>query len=330
MSGMHGMGATLDPLTWSTFFTTWRLEAGWLEASIVLIAAYLLGHRRAVRTVGTTVRPWRVASWITGVVLMYVSVASAIGAYAMSIFWMHMVLHLMLIMVVPALLVLGHPLTVLLEAFDGPARDRVRRALHCWPVTVLSHPAVGLAVYSVTIIGTHLTGFMDFMADHTWAMTAELILYVVAGYLFLLPLLGEEPTRPSPSYLSRLGIFVVGMVPDTIVGIVLLQTNKQPFPRMIAMHPDWAPDGLHDVNTAGALMWAAGDGLMMLLAMGLMITVITTPAKRTRMTGSWLEGVRRSTLMEHAGEGSAEITDADSDEALDAYNRMLARLREHE
>ncbi|MGZ4475437.1 MAG: cytochrome c oxidase assembly protein [Nocardioides sp.] len=330
MSGMPGMGAELDPLTWSTFFTTWRLEAGWLEASILLLSLYLLGHRRAVRRGDSTVRPWRVVSWITGVVLMYVSVASAIGAYAMSVFWMHMVLHLMMIMVVPALLVLGHPLTVLLEAFEGPARDRVQRALHSWPVTVLSHPAVGLLVYSVTIIGTHLTGFMDYMAEHQWAMTAELVLYVAAGYLFLLPLLGEEPTRPSPSYLSRLGVFVVGMVPDTIVGIVLLQTNQQPFPRMVAMHPDWAPDGLRDVNTAGALMWAAGDGLMMILAMGLMITVITTPAKRARMTGSWLEGVRRSTLMEHAGEGSEGITDADSDEALDAYNRMLARLREHE
>ncbi len=98
-------------------------------------------------------------------------------------------------------------------------------------------------IYSVTIIATHLTGFMDYMADHEWAMTAELVLYVVAGYLFLLPLLGEEPTKPNPSYLTRLGVFVVGMVPDTIVGIVLLQTNQQPFPRMMATHPTWHPTG---------------------------------------------------------------------------------------
>ena len=327
MNGMHGI-ADLDPLTWSSFFGTWRLEAGWLEASVVLIAAYLIAHRRA--GAASSVRPWRIGSWLLGVVLMWVSVSSAIGAYAMSVFWMHMVLHLLLIMVVPALLVLGHPLTVLLEAFDGPARERVQQALHSWPVTVLSHPGVGLAVYSVTIIATHLTGFMDVMAEHAWVMTAELVLYVVAGYMFLLPLLGEEPTKPDPSYLSRLGVFIVGMVPDTIVGIVLLQTNHVPFPRMMAMHPDWAPDALRDVNTAGALMWAAGDGLMMTLAVGLMISVITTPAKRLRMTGSWLEGVRRSALIEHTGGDAEKITDADSDEALEAYNQMLARLREHE
>jgi len=322
------MGTDLAPLTWSTFFGTWRLEAGWLEASVLLIAAYLIGRRRAGAT--STVRPWRVASWITGVVLLWVSVSSAIGAYAMSIFWMHMVLHLMMIMVVPALLVLGHPLTVLLEAFHGPARERVQGVLHSWPVTVLSHPATGLLVYSVTMIGTHLTGFMDQMAVHSWLMTSELVLYVVAGYLFLLPILGNEPTRPNPSYLMRMVLLIVGMVPDTIVGIVLLQTNSMPFPRMMAMHPDWAPDALRDVNTAGALMWAAGDGLMMTIAVGLMVSVITSPERRDKMTGSWLEGARRSALAEHTGEDVDAITDPDGDEALAAYNRMLARLREHE
>jgi len=328
LSGMTGMGADLSPLTWSTFFSTWRVSAGWTEAAVLLLVAYLAGHRAA--PAGSSVRPWRVGCWIAGVVLMWVGVCSAIGAYAMSVFWMHMVLHLMLIMVVPALLVLGHPLTVLLETFQGPARERVQRALHSWPVTVLSHPAFGLAAYAATIIATHLTGFMDYMAEHSWAMTAELVLYVAAGYLFLLPILGEEPTRRSPSYLMRLALLVVGMIPDTIVGIVLLQTSSDPFPRMSALHPDWAPDPLRDVNTAGALMWAAGDGLMMAIAVGLMVSVITSPTKRLRMTGAWLEGVRRSQLMEHGGEGAEAITDADSDEALDAYNRMLARLREHE
>jgi hypothetical protein len=33
-------------------------------------------------------------------------------------------------------------------------------------------------------------------------------------------------------------------------------------------------------------------------------------------------------LAEHAGADAETITDADSDEALDAYNKMLARMRE--
>lgn len=320
------MGSDLSPLTWGSFFGTWRLQPGWLEAAVLMLGLYLLARRSA--GAASSVRAWRVGCWVAGVVLMWVFVASAIGTYAMAVFWMHMVLHLLLIMVVPMLLVLGHPLTVLVEAFHGPARERVERVLRSWPVTVLTHQATGVLLYTAVIIGTHLTGFMDQMAQHAWLMSAEQVLYVVAGYLFLLPLLGEEPTRPDPPYLSRIALLVAAMIPDTLVGIVLLQTSTVPFPVMMGMHPTWAPDPLRDVHTAGGLMWAAGDGLMMAIAVGLMISVITSPGRRSRMTGAWLEGARRATLTDHTGDGS-EITDADSDEALEAYNRMLARLREH-
>ena len=45
--------------------------------------------------------------------------------------------------------------------------------------------------------------------------------------------------------------------------------------------------------------------------------------------GSWLEGARRNALAEHTGEDVEGLGDPDGDEALEAYNRMLARLREH-
>lgn len=331
---MGGSGG-LPPLDWGTFFSTWTLKPGWLAVCAVLLVGYLLGRRSAGNA--STVRAWRVVSFTLGMVLLWVCVASAIGGYAMSLFWMHMVLHLSLIMVVPVLIVLGHPLTVLVEASRPDRQPRVRAALRSWPVSVLTHQTTGLLLYAVVIIGTHLTGFMDQMAQHAWLMTGEQVLYVVAGYLLLLPLVGEEPIRANPAYLLRIVILVAAMIPDTVVGVVLMQSNKSPFPVMMSMHPDWAPSALDDTQIAGALMWAAGDGLMMAIGIGLWISVITNPARRDRVVGSWLEGVRRSTLVDHVERGGepfsseeADLLDPDSDDALDAYNRMLARLRDAE
>ena len=45
-----------------------------------------------------------------------------------------MIEHLLLIMVVPALLVTGHPLTVLVRATTGRTRDRVQAVLRSAPV----------------------------------------------------------------------------------------------------------------------------------------------------------------------------------------------------
>ncbi|WP_427892829.1 cytochrome c oxidase assembly protein [Kribbella sp. GL6] len=317
MSGM-------EPLTWASFLGSWRLAPVWLAVCVVLAGGYLMLRLRGSGR--STVRPWRAASFVLGCAILWVCIASGIGAYAMSVFWMHMVLHLTLIMVVPILLVLGHPITVALESAPTERQSRARRIVASRPVGLLTHPAAGLAIYTLVIVGTHLTGFMDQMAMTPWLMTGEQVLYVVAGYLFFLPLLGEEPLHSDPGYLFRLVLFLIAMLPDTVVGIVLLQTTRNPFPMMMAMHPQWAPPALDDIHAAGGLMWAAGDGLMMFAAVGLMISVVTSPAKRERMTGCWLDAVRRGVISTEVGADPKEQLDPDSDEAHEAYNRMLQRL----
>lgn len=300
----------------------------WLLVAVTLAAGYLLGWIRSRRNRQVIVAEWRMASFIAGLALMWVCVASAIGAYSMSVFWMHMVLHLLLIMVVPVLLVLGHPFTVISRAGTDAWRRHAELVLKSRPAGVLTHPLISVALYSVVIIYTHLTGFMDQMAAHDWLMTAEQVAYVVAGFFFLLPLLGEEPIRRRAPYLARLMVLVVAMVPDTLVGVVLLQSRSVPYPMMMSMHPSWAPNHLDDVHAAGGLMWAGGDGLMMAIAIGLMISVVTSPSRRDNMTGAWLESVRAAAMNDHVGGvgGAATITDPDSDQAHMAYNTMLRRL----
>ncbi|SFC48804.1 putative copper resistance protein D [Nocardioides terrae] len=321
-------GDLMPRLTWSTFLTSWHVSRGWLLGTALIGAAYA-ALRLSARG-RSTVRGWRVAAFLLGCLLLWGSVSSGIGGYAMSLFWMHMVLHLLLIMVVPALLVLGHPITVAVEALHERHQRGARRVLRSGPVGVATHPLTGLLVYTSVIIGTHLTGFMDRMAMHASLMTGEQVLYVAAGFLFLLPLLGEEPLRRNHAYAVRLVVLLVAMVPDTLVGIVLLQTQEDPFPEMMAHHSQWAPPPVSDVNIAGGLMWAGGDGLMMLIAVGLMLSVVTSPRRRELVTGPWLESVRRRVIAADLDDTSAAIDsvtlDPDSDEALVAYNRMLRRL----
>lgn len=123
-----GMG-TQPPLSWGSLLGNWRLEPAWLVGCLLLAGGYAHLWLRSgtvasssstsptwTRRRRSTVHPWRVASFMIGCSLLWSCVASGIGSYAMSLFWMHMVLHLLLIMVVPLLLVLGHPITVTIEA----------------------------------------------------------------------------------------------------------------------------------------------------------------------------------------------------------------------
>jgi len=330
MDGMSHMGLDLAPYDRHALVHTWTFQPGWLLAGLVLLGGYVYLVRRAAAN-GRPMPGWRVGCWVTGLVLLELTMASAVDVYAMAMFWMHMVEHLMLIMVVPAFLVLGHPLTAIRDALPEERGERFESALKSRPGGFLTDPLVGLVVYGTVIIATHLTGFMDQMAMHPWLMVFEQILYLIAGYWLLLPLLAHEPLRWDVPYLLRLALVLIAMVPDTVVGIVLLQTDDNPFPVMLGMHPAWAPAPVHDANIAGGLMWAAGDGLMMCIGIAILVAMISDRDQSRQNFGAWLEGARRQALIEHVSRSDAtdEVAadiDPDGDDALAAYNRMLERM----
>ncbi|MDQ6933688.1 MAG: cytochrome c oxidase assembly protein [Actinomycetota bacterium] len=328
----------LPRLAGHTLVSQWSFHAGWTVAGVVLISGYLVALRMAARRGLRPVSPIRVACFVTGTVLLVATVSSAMGGYAMSVFWVHMIEHLTLIMVVPVLLVLGHPLTVIRDGLAGAGRTRFEAALHSAPVSVLTYPLTGLLLYSAVIVGTHLTSFMDTMAMHPWLMTGEQVLYVVSGWLLFATLVGSEPIRWRVPYLLRIVLLLLAMVPDTLVGIVLVQSNRVLFPMMMGMHPAWAPNALRDQQISGSLMWAVGDGLMVGVAFGVVVALISGSATRSPVLGGWLESARRQTLTTHLALSGAEpanpaegqVVDVDDDDdLLAAYNQMLARMNKH-
>ena len=330
------MSPDLPPLTWNAFFDSWHLAVGWLVFCVVAGTGYLVGLSRARRRDRRPVHPMRVVSFFAGLALLAWCVSSAIDVYAMSLFWVHMIEHLTLITIVPALLVLGSPLTVLRASGGERWQARFDRVVQHGPVAVLTHPLVGLLAYSSVIVYTHLMPFMDRMTAHPWLMPAEQVAYLVSGWMLLVGTIGDEPIRWQTPYLMRLVILIAAMIPDTLVGVVLLQAMTVPFPDYMMMRPSWALPPLDDIDTAGSLMWAGGDGLMMLLAVGVIVALLAGHG-RDRFLGSWLESVRTQTFYEHVGSGDSVAdrpegaTIDDDDAALDAYNQMLRRLnRQHD
>src|SRR4051794_34948616 len=116
------------PLTWHVLFTTWHANPVWDLLILAALASYVVGLTRA-RRLGTAGLPWyRVVSFVLGLLTLLVSLNTSIDTYSHVLFWVHMVQHLLLIMVAPALLVIGSPLTLLLQVTRGRTQERVRSA----------------------------------------------------------------------------------------------------------------------------------------------------------------------------------------------------------
>lgn len=314
------MTGVLPPLTWATALGTWRLAP---VTDVVVLLAAVLYLRRASRT-----RSWpvgRTAAFLGALAVLAVTLQSSIDSYGQELFWLHMIEHLLLIMAVPVLVILGQPVRLACTGDDRVAVS-CSRALRTRFVSFLTFPVVGLVLYAAVLIGTHLFGYMSAMTVHPWLHPLEIVLYLVSGYLYFLPLLAHEPIKRELSYPLRVFLLLMGMTVDTVVGVLLMITaHAQPYGTRT-----WGPSALSDLHTGGGIMWVIGDGLMFAVTV-LVVGQWMGDTERQNDTGKWLEAARRST-MAGMGVDGVDVDDdeanVDNDAALDAYNRMLAKLNQ--
>ena len=192
---------------------------------------------------------WRRVSGTAAAAALLVAVGPWVGTYAEVLFWVHMIQHLLLIMVVPVLLTWATwawPRASVLTRLPLPQGFPGARAVHG------ARPLLGLGLYTAVVVLTHLTGFQQVSATHRWVRAAELLVYLVAGVVFLGPLVGR---RGGLSFPLRLALLALGMGADTLTGVTLMLTSRPLAPLYASTHPGWGPDALRDQQIAGAIMW---------------------------------------------------------------------------
>lgn len=320
----RGGSDPMQPLLSGALIGKWQLDSVALAVLVLVAAAYLTGV--ALVTVRHPGAQWpvrRTLAFLGGLAVCAYATSGSIAVYDQVLFTAHMIGHLALVMLAPALLMSGQPLSLMLAAAREPRSARIAAIARGRVVSLLTAPPVVLAAYTVTIVGTHLTGLMDIFMRSTWAGQVEHLLYVVVGCQFFSLVVGDQPIRWRLSSLTRGFLLLVAMAVDTFTGIVLLQGTRPIGMRSAAgLHVD----RLSDTHTGGAIMWFGGDAIMA----AVLIAVAIGWLRRVDASEEegWLEQARRATFSEHTG---AQVSQSaarfdDDDEARHSYNTWLARL----
>lgn len=308
----------LPPLDLRRAFTSWQGDVVYDLLAVLAVAVYAWGAHRYRRRTGRR-WPWtHSALFGVGIALLVLATNSALAVYDMTLFSAHMIQHLALIMVIPAFLVLGRPLTMLLAISE---RARLVAAARVWSY-VFSAP-VALGAYAAVLVGTHLTGVMGEVMQRPWAGQLEHAAYLVVGVQFFGAAIGNAPVPWRLSYPGRIFLVMAAMAVDTFVGIVLMMSVE---PIAMLGHPGWGPSPLADTHLGGAVMWVGGDGLMALAPVAL-IVAWARAADRPVETPGWFERARVAQLVSHGAAEPVEEGAVDGDDGqLEAYNRWLAAL----
>jgi len=166
---------------------------------------------------------------------LLVALISPVAYWSGSYIWIRTIQDMLLGVVVPALIVLGAPWLVLLRgmalvpasprtgisswqpaARDGsPGEERVMRPWVAWPIPVT-------VAFGVIWWGWHIPVLYDLALRNGAARWGEYLMYLGAGTLFWLQLIGSRPFSPRSSPLRRVALLVGTVVAITVLAMVLV------------------------------------------------------------------------------------------------------------
>ncbi|MPZ63649.1 MAG: copper resistance protein CopD, partial [Propionibacteriales bacterium] len=248
----------------------WRLisqiypDAAFAIGCLAALGLYLAGVQN-LRRRGDHWPIGRTTAWVLGVGLIGFVQLSGLMSYGMTMLSVHMVQHLVLMLVSPVLLVFGGPVTLTLRVL-APAprrelglRERLLALMHSWPVRVLTHPLVALALFVSGPFIVYFSGLFEAaMGDHH-GHTLMSLYFLLTGYLFYEVLLGIDPLPKRPRYLARVGLQIAAIVFHAVFGLALMESGRLiagDYYRLLASDIEWLPELLADQRLAGSITWA--------------------------------------------------------------------------
>lgn len=184
------------PLELGRWFTLWRVDWTWLTVVVIAAALYLRGVSRYNQQ-GRVWPAHRTLTWLGGLAMVAYATCGAPAIYAPVLFSVHAGSQLALAIVVPLLLILAMPLT-LLTSTAAPRLDgslgllEIASSLNAARVKWLGHPAVSGAVLFGSVAAYYLSPAFHLMLDGHIAHELIQGYFLVIGVSFHASVLGRS------------------------------------------------------------------------------------------------------------------------------------------
>jgi putative membrane protein len=235
-------------------------ESFWVSSALIFASlVYLRGWLRLPRDGRDDVEVWRAASFVFGLLCIWIATASPLAALDHEMLTAHMVQHLLLMTLAPPLILLGMPrkplahglLRRFLQAIGRPLRPEPAQQF----VNVVTHPALCWFAAAGTLVVWHIPSvFMLGLRSQMWH-GIEQASFLATGLLFWSPVVRPLPNSlkwPESSIL--LYLFFATLPCDILSGFLVFCDRVVYLVFLSSPHP-FGLSALEDQQCAGALMW---------------------------------------------------------------------------
>ncbi len=305
-------GDPLPPeLTPFSYLAEWKFDLAWVLVCVFGAILYLAGawrlHRRGDKwPLGRTI------AWLGGLAMLFYTTNGALNAYEQYLFSVHMLGHMMLTMLIPLVLVLGAPITLLLRAVekrrDGSwgGREWVLWMVQTPYSKVITHPAVAAVVFAGSLWVFYFTPIARWAAEEHLGHQWMIVHFLISGYLFSLSMIGIDPVPYRFPYPLRIVTLFATMASHAFFGVTMMTGDGLLLADWYgAMGRTWGATPLEDQNTGGGIAWGIGE--LPTLALALIVAIQWSRSDEK-------EQKRKDRAAERSGEAE-----------LAAYNEMLRK-----
>jgi putative membrane protein len=256
----HGPAPTEPP-------TLANLALGWTFEPFVAIPLALLavGWLAMVDRIdrahpGSPVPLRRTAFFLAGLATIAVALMSGIERYDTTLFSIHMVEHLLLMLVAAPLIALAAPITQVLRLASPTVRNRVLLpVLRSGPVAVLGHPVVAWLTFTLVLYVSHFSPLFEAALEDRLVHDLEHVLYLAAALLFWWPVVRLDPGPHRLGHAARIGYLLVQMPLSSFLAMIVLFDDEALYRHYAALGSPYGTTALADQALAAGLMWFISD-----------------------------------------------------------------------
>ncbi|MFJ6214957.1 cytochrome c oxidase assembly protein [Streptomyces sp. NPDC092296] len=279
-AGQQLHGSALPELTWSRFPQQWTLDVPALALVVLAAGLYAWGVLR-LRRRGESWSAARTAVFaLLGLGTVVFATMSALAVYDRVLFWPAAVQNILLDLVAPLGLALGDPLSLACRALPARSAARLRTAATGRLLRLLTFPLVSSVLVLLSELCVYFTPYFETALRHDALHQLMYLHLLLAGSLFVLPLLTREELLPRwCSHPVRAAlVFLDGLI-DALPGIVVMTSGTLIAGTWYAQHaPAWAPAPHRDQQLGGGAMLTIAE----LVGLPFILTVFLQWARTER------------------------------------------------
>jgi len=229
---------------------------------IVAIAAWYILSARTIRRRGERWGTGRTIAFLgLGLGFWVIATMSWVGVYQGALFYARATQTVLLVLVVPLFLMMGKPITLLIEA-QPALGTRVAAVIRSRAAKVVTFPAITTVLLIAVPMSMYFTSWYTAVFDSGTVRELTYLILMVPGLVFFWTLLRVDPVPKQYPYGVAMWITAAEVVGDAFFGIAIIADQTiLAAPHYHAVGYPFGPSLATSQVLGGGIIWILGDAV---------------------------------------------------------------------